>query len=236
MIKIALLYDDELTLKSIVKKAEQELKQNDQITIFTNTEEFLSSIKSGKNYDILISDIKMPQINGIQVGQLCVDICPEMYIVFITAYSQYAAQSYALNAYQYIMKEDMEIRLPHVLNNLLKQIRKNKNKYRLIGTPTSKEIVYYRNIIYICKNKGTKYVYYVTTNGIYKERIAINQVMNELESDEFIMVERGYIININHITNMEKNIIYLDNGDKLVSSRAYFKNVKKQINIYRGNT
>lgn len=234
MIHVALLDDDNNFLKIVREKIELELRNSDKITIFSDSEKFLAEVKNGTSFDVLISDIEMPKINGIQLGKLCNDLCPDMYLIFLTSFEQYAVESYMVNAYQYIMKRDIETRLPVILRKLLGQIRKEQNKYRMIGTPTNKETVYYRNIIYIFKDKGSKYVNYVTSNEVYKERITISQVLEELESEEFILVERGYIININHIASMSKNNIYMDNGDKIVSSRAHFKNVKEQINIYRG--
>ncbi len=72
----------------------------------------------------------------------------------------------------------------------------------LIGTPTAKERVYYRDIIYVEKEKGSKYICYITEYGIYKERITLKKLSEELTSDEFILVERGYIINVTHIASM----------------------------------
>ena len=55
-----------------------------------------------------------------------------MYIVFITSYEEYAAESYRIEAYQYILKQDLEFRLPELLNSLLKSCKKQKKEFCII--------------------------------------------------------------------------------------------------------
>lgn len=236
MIKIAIVDDDENILNLVKKYVEQELelKNGNEILTFTNAKEFLQILQQGYEFDVLISDIEMPEMNGIELGKKVNQLCNQTYIIFLTSYSQYAAESYMIDAYQYIMKEDLENRLPVVLKRLITRIKKEKRQFRMIGTPSNKETVYYKNIVCISKEKGSKYVTYMTTNGIHKERIALNQLLEELYSEEFILVERAYIININHVVSMKGNIIYMDNGEEIISSRAHYKRVKEQINLYRG--
>ena len=49
-----------------------------------------------------------------------------MYIVFITSYEEYAAESYRIEAYQYILKQDLEFRLPGVAEQLIEKLQKQK--------------------------------------------------------------------------------------------------------------
>ena len=105
----------------------------------------------------------------------------------------------------------------------------------MIGTPTAKERVYDRDIIYVEKEKGSKYICYITEYGIYKERITLKKLSEELTSDEFILVERGYIINVTHIASMKDNVIQMDNGVEIIVNRINFRKVREQISWYRGN-
>lgn len=105
----------------------------------------------------------------------------------------------------------------------------------MIGTPTSKERVYYRDILYVEKEKGAKYIRYTTVYGTYKERISLKQLSGELVSDEFILVERGYIINVMHIASMKNGIIKMDNDVEILVNRTNYKKVREQISLYRGN-
>lgn len=234
---IAIIDDEAVILENVRRCIENEITQKDEAELFTYTkaEEFLLELEQGHEFDILVSDIELTGMSGIEMGRQIQKRKLPIYLVFLTAYSEYAAESYTLEAYQYILKDDMEKRLPMILRQLIERVKREKKQFRMIGTPTSKEQVYYRDIIYIEKKKGSKYIQYTTVYGTYKERIALAKVNVELESDEFIMVERGYIINVNHIASMKDNIICMDNDTEIIVSRVNFKKVKEQINLYRGS-
>ena len=174
-------------------------------------------------------------MGGLELGKQIQEKDSGPYLVFLTAYLEYAAESYIIEAYQYILKEDMEKRLPPILRQLIDRVKKEKQQFRMIGTPTSKVRVYYRDMIYIEKEKGSKYICYITEHGIYKERIPLNQLSQELVSDEFILVERRYIINVSHIASMKDGMILMDNEAKIFVNRISFKKIKEQISLYRGN-
>lgn len=237
MINIAIIDDDEDILKNVRKCVQDEITQKDDAEIFsyTKAKEFLHELEQGQEFDILVSDIEMDEMSGMELGRKIQKQKFQVYLVFLTAYSEYAAESYTLEAYQYILKTDMEKRLPAILRQLIERVKKEKKQYRMIGTPTSKDQVYYRDIICIEKEKGSKYIRYTTTYGAYKERISLTQVNKEFESDGFILIGRRYVMNLNHIAGMQDNTIKMDNGMQIVVSRADFKKVKKQIHLYRGS-
>ena len=85
-------------------------------------------------FDILFSDIQMLEMNGLELGKRLLKDVPNLYIIYITAYMEYAVESYKISAYQYILKEDMEIRLPQVTRKLLNQIQHEYAQFRVVGT------------------------------------------------------------------------------------------------------
>lgn len=237
MIKVAIVDDEKNALNAIRIYVEKELLPSDETEIFTFTkaENLLKRLEEKLEIDIVIADVEMPGMNGIELGKRINELHRSIYLIFITAYASYAAQSYMIEAYQYILKSDMDQRFPSIFRRLLEHVKREKRQYKMIGTPTSKETVYYRDIIYITKSKGSKYVRYITVNGEYTERISLSQAMEELNSREFLQIERGYIININHITAVQGTYVYMDNGEQVVISRAKLKKVRESINLYRGS-
>ena len=84
------------------------------------------------------------------------------------------------------------------------------------------------------KDKETKYVYYVTTEGEYKERISLNQVWELLEENGFLKIERAYLVNAKHILKLEGNKLFLSDQSQLSISRYRLKEVKLDIAKYWG--
>ena len=70
----------------------------------------------------------------------------------------------------------------------------------------------------------------MTLNGIFRERIAIEQLMLEMNSKEFILAERGYIVNIGHIVQVKGNVIDMINGEQIVVSRGRLADARMKIN------
>ena len=68
-----------------------------------------------------------------------------------------------------------------------------------------------------------------------KERISLKKLSEKLESDEFILIERRYIINVSHIASMKDGTVLMDNEVKIFVNRISFKKIKEQISLYRGN-
>lgn len=155
-----------------------------------------------------------------------------MYLIFITSYAEYAAESYLLEAYQYILKHDLEYRLPVVTRQLIDKIGRQNKKFRMVGTNSEKSKIYFRDIIYIYKSKGAKYVNFVTMDGEYRERIGIEQVYQELDSKEFVLVDRGCIVNMKHICKLSGDTIYLEKDYEVQVSRAKLPEVKQEIHHY----
>ena len=234
MINIEIVDDEEILLKKTYNLILTTLNSQDDIQIgtYNSAEDFLSKNEFKTSCDIIFTDIQMKNMNGIQFGSIIRERYPNVYLIFLTSYAEYAADSYALEAYQYIMKPSMDQRLPSVLMKVVEQIKKEKKNYRVIGSVNDIQKLYYKDIIYIRKIKGSKYVEFVTNNHVYRERISLDQLLKEMNAKEFLLAERGYVVNIQCIVRLKSNTIFLKNGDEIIVSRPRFHEVKKEIHRY----
>lgn len=123
MINIAVIDDEVRMLDMVCELIRRELAQDDTVNIiaFSNGEDFLQEIAKREQFDILLCDIEMKEIDGIALGKIVKQKCPEIYLIYLTAYSGYGAESYKVGAYQYILKEDLEQRLFRVFYPLIQR-------------------------------------------------------------------------------------------------------------------
>ncbi|MBO5560048.1 MAG: LytTR family transcriptional regulator DNA-binding domain-containing protein, partial [Firmicutes bacterium] len=70
--------------------------------------------------------------------------------------------------------------------------------------------------------------------GEVKIRKSLHQIFDELDTPEFIFIERGYIVNIIKIMKISDGTVVLKNGEKLPVSRAHLQEVKQKINKFWG--
>lgn len=130
MIKIAIVDDEEQTREQILQTLKENIQEQHEVEIklYVSGESFFEEIQKGHAADILFTDIQMQQLDGVELGKLVRRLCPDMYIVFITSYEEYAAESYRIEAYQYILKQDLEFRLPGVAEQLIEKATKTKER------------------------------------------------------------------------------------------------------------
>lgn len=233
MINIAIVDNEKSVLENISGILSDMRGESDDIHIDTyeKAKDFLAAFETVR-YQILISDVDMPEMNGIEMGKKARDCDPNIYIIFLTAYVEYAIESYRMEAYQYILKEDVEERLPEIIKRLIGIVRNHSVKYCYIGSDTHRIKMCQDDIIHIRKTKGTKYVSFCTTEGEIRERSSIEKDLEKLGREEFIVVERGSVVNLRHIMKVRDNVIYLSNGDAVEASHARIKKVKENIRKY----
>lgn len=234
IINIALLDDDEQVLQMIDRLIREATSLRGEIEIdsYTESAEILDQIGKGKRYDILFCDIELGGMNGIELGKMVKEKQPGLYLVYLTSHSEFAAESYILEAYQYILKKDMENRLPAILNQLIRKVEQSGKKFIIIGVTADQHKLYYSDIICVKKDKGKKYVRYVTPEGEFRQRATLEETLKQLDSKEFILAERGCVVNMKHIIRIKGNTIYLSNNDQITIGRARIADVKKKINLY----
>lgn len=127
--KVVCIDDEELLLNFLVRKLKQ-VEGIDEIHPFTSSVEALEYISNNK-VDILLSDIYMPEINGINLAKKVKKISPNIAIIFITSYEEYALDALKLHACGYILK-------PVNLADLKREIA---NAVKTMGIKDSKQLL-----------------------------------------------------------------------------------------------
>lgn len=237
MIKIGIVDDDECVLEEARACIESidNLPEDVEIAAFCSSEDFLSKIEENDTYDILFTDIQMDGMDGLELGLVARKRFPHIYLIILTAYATYAVDSYMIDADQYILKSQMEERIPSVIRKMILEIQKKRKKFRIIETANGSVKIFYQDIISIKKVKGSKYVEYTTIRGSFKERVGLEQLMEEMNCKAFIFAERGYVVNIRHVACIEKNVISMDNDDRITISRGRLVEVRMKINEQWGD-
>ena len=98
-----LIIDDELNILDTISRLLQS-EGHETVTVLGG-EQAVDLIKTEK-FDLMISDIRMKPINGMELLRLAHEVCPEMAVIMLTAYGQVdtAVEAMALGAFDYIAK------------------------------------------------------------------------------------------------------------------------------------
>lgn len=231
MIYIAICDDNEKSVEVLNNKVTKYLKNSSEIadiTVYTQSRMLQYDIQEGKHFDLILSDIEMPHIDGMNLAAYIKRYLPDVLIIFITSHLKYAIDAFELSIFRYIPKNSINTRLPHALKDAISMIKMQADQYYTIQTPTRIEKVPYQKILYI-QREGKNSVLTLTDNSITKVRKSLAQVFKELKSEDFIYVDRGDIVNLVHIMGIKDSIVELKNGVRLPASHAKVDQIKERL-------
>ena len=237
MLRIAVC-DDEKALtesnKAILEAVLKELGVAGEITTYNDSRNLLYDITEDNfHYDLLLSDIEMPEISGMELAEKIKPFLPEIRIIFITSHIEYAIDAFELSIFRYVPKSDTEKRLPAAIKDAVSLINLEADKSYTIQVKGRFEKIPFRDILFI--ERDGKNAAINTADGVSKVRKSLQAVFDELNSEEFIFIDRGYIVNLIHIMQVKNNTAVLKDGTVLPISRSHLQTVKEQINSYWGN-
>lgn len=109
-------------LCEIVKQSLESSKQEFTLDRFENGAELLEE-KRYKLYDVIFLDINMPGVSGFEIAKYIEDEYANKYIVLISNYSEYMAESFEYHPFYFILKSDVNL-LKQAISNILKKITK----------------------------------------------------------------------------------------------------------------
>lgn len=227
MYKVALCEDEEIfsdNLKTVCNNILNKFCREYSIYVFNSSTELLNSILNQScKYDMLLLDIIMDGINGIELAKKVRALDQNVSIIFITSSQNYTLQGYDVKALNYLMKPVNSDKL----ERLISEDYKNKflNTYILLESALGKQRTQINDIIYL-ETVGRK-VEVVLHDGkaYYSGRLAV--LLEELPKDIFIRCHQAFAINIantRYITNHDAITI---NDEKIPISRTFSKDVKK---------
>ena len=184
--------------------------------------------------DLLFLDINMPQLSGINLPTYLKN--PPL-IIFTTAYSEYAIESYQLNAVDYLLK-------PIVFDRLLQSVMKAKDivAKNTVSTSTDVQIkastnqqaifvksgqdlhqLFLQEIKYI--ESDGNYVTFFTTSRSILARYKISEVLEMLPEQYFMRIHRSYIVALKYIETVKTHCVVIDKKEIPISAnyRAHFR-------------
>lgn len=203
-----------------------------KIEICQNADWVLSGIKEAR-YDIYVLDIDMPQKNGMEVAREIRKVYPDPIIIFLTNFVDYAIEAYEVSAWRYIPKEAMDRKLPEGYDALLPRLLEKEKKSYIIEKKSDLEKICYDDIWYL-KKEG-RYTVITHLNGKSRVRKSLSDVFGELNSSEFIMIDKGVIVNIRNVMNLKEHVLQMRDGTKLVVGSHKVSQVRRTIvDFWRG--
>ncbi|MDD3055462.1 MAG: LytTR family DNA-binding domain-containing protein [Aliarcobacter sp.] len=195
-----MIVDDESLALSRLKRL---LNENgiEDITAFDNPIEALKEITKTK-FDVVFLDISMPNITGLELADSIIQLEPKTFIIFQTAYSEFALEAYKSGGMGYLVKpiESNDIK------NILEKVRNFKSSLdeeskKILGKRGDKLYLIDINDIYYIKADLDEVIVKIKETDAYVRR-KIGDLETLLNGKNFFRIHRSYIVNVDKIKSM----------------------------------
>lgn len=211
-----IIIDDEPLAREEMISLIKETSELNILANFSNAPAALNFLETN-TVDLVFLDIQMPQVTGLEFAE---QIPEKTLVIFTTAYSQFALQSYELDATDYLLKPIDKFRLEKAINkavmyknllsdNTLKSsVASSDKEFLLIKSDRRFYKIKFEEIKFI---EGLKdYVVIHTINQKLITAMNLKTIHQKISPESFFRVSKSYIINLNFINSFDNHTIYID--------------------------
>lgn len=238
IMRIAICDDEEaqrLLLQKYVEAWAQENRIHLETRLFTSGESFWFAWEDDREYDLLIFDIEMGQLSGMELAADIRRKDEEIPILFVTGYDSYMAQGFEVAALHYLLKPLREEKLFAVLDkfnkNRLKKEQEEKLLFRTEQGPLSLPV----SRIWYIEARAHQCILYTEEESHVLCASISEMVGNLCGRREFVRCHRSYVVNVQHISAIVKPELVLDDKRRIPVSRSAEKEVNQAfIELYKG--
>lgn len=203
-----IIVEDELPAREELKYFLNEEKEIRLVAEFDNPLDTLNFLESNI-VDAIFLDINMPDMNGISLGKIITKIYPNIKIIFITAYKDYAVDAFEIKAFDYLLKPYSESRIRNLLKSLANiktevtsSIKNNNLKKITVNIDEKLYVLSLNDIDYI--EAAEKETLIFSNQKKYISKVKISKWEEMLLGNNFYRCHRSFIINLDKITEIEQ--------------------------------
>lgn len=218
MIKTAFCDDDLLAINEMNLLLDQYCQENGQeiaSTVFHSPLELLAEIEKGAHFDILFLDVIMPGQNGINVAREIRQSDRTVKIIFLTSSSEYAVESYTVDAFFYVVKPVRAEDFCRLMDSAISQCEREKQGSLVLRCKNGITRIALEKLIY-CEVIGRTLVFHLES-GMNLESIgSLDELSGELaQYGSFLRPHRSFLINMEYIQSISYKAITLDNLERI---------------------
>jgi len=227
-LKIVICDDELMQIEYLTALITSWGNQNDHTCIiasFPSAEAFLFAYEDDTSYDILLLDIEMDRMNGVDLAKTIRLSNNTVQIVFITGFPDFIAEGYEVSALHYLMKPVSEEKLHAVLDKAATNLAKAEKRL-CVTFDRQVDYVPLSQITYIEAQK--QYVEIHTTEKCYRMKSSLSEVESKLD-EYFLKCQRSFIVNLRYVTRIKNDCVVLKDTSEVPISRGMAEKIGKEI-------
>lgn len=225
-LKIAICDDEQSQIEYMSSAVDSWAKQNAhscETVSFSSAEGFLFEYSGNNSFDILLLDIEMSGLSGIELAKQLRHEGSRSEIIFVTSHFEFYGEGYEVDALHYLIKPIEQEKLFAVLT---------KAAERLAVAPLSLVVscdgetvrLYEKDILYV--EASLHYILIRTREREYKVKENFSAFAKRL-SEDFYQAHRSFLISLKHIIRISRTSVMLDGGYEIPLSRGKYDGINR---------
>lgn len=236
MIKIAICDDnrEELTKtrRNCMAYATKHPEYDVLVSTFEDAKSVLSHIELKGGFDIMVLDIYMPDITGMELAGALREQEDACEIIFLTTSTAHAIEAFTLNATHYILKPYTSEQFDSALSKAFAQLIRRKQALITLKSPEGIHKVFFSDLLYAETEMHMQNIH-LSDGSAFKVRMTSTELYEMLSHDaRFFKCGSTYIINLEKIKEVTVRSILLDTNDKLHMLRRQYATLLDRYTRY----
>ena len=196
---------------------------------FSSGDDLVGGMKAGQTFDLLLLDIMMPGLSGVEVGQELRARGDDTPLVFLTSSADHALDAFRVSAVQYILKPVKECDLFPVLDKINHALKQTEERCFVVTMPEQTVKAPRSSIVYV-ELAGRNLMIYLEDGSVLQSKTIrtpfLTAVSPLLEDGQFLCAHKSFVLNMAHVERLTKNSYVMKNGAKLPIPRYKYADAK----------
>lgn len=220
--------DDEPRMLSEISSLVGAAIPDSNVTAFSLPEQLLMSLNNVA-CDILLLDIDMPNISGLELAKELSALHKKPLLVFVTSHDDLVYDSLQYHPFGFVRKSFLSAELPQVLRDCVMELEKKdtsfcfKTNSETVRVPIS-EIRYFES--------DGNYIKLIALSQEYRFRGIISAIENTLSDNGFVRIHKGFLVNQTAVNLLRADEVLIDNGAALPIGRTYAGAARQRLMRY----
>ena len=226
MIRITIC-DDETKIADDISALVNKIYPDSQITVYLSGKELLNSLNITVP-DILLLDIDMPELSGLDIARALSDLTAKPLLIFVTSHDELVYDSLQFHPFGFVRKSHLTRELPKMLDDAVNEIS-GKDKHFCFHSSEGDVKLKLDDIRYF-ESDGNYIKLFASEE--YRFRDTLSSLENALSGNGFVRIHKGFLVNQAAVKIINSDECVLSDNVRLPVGRSYSEAARKQLMRY----
>ena len=227
--RIGICEDEEVYVKLVSEKVTEYFEKRGEtvsLDVFSDGAPFLKILREGKSYDLILLDLQLEHSDGMEIAEEIRKKDEAVPLIFVTGMESRAAEGYGVEALDYVVKTQLDLRLEKALGHFWKKWQEHSLIFETSNGETV--ILAFSEILWIeSEGRGVKIV--TTSREYHNASLPVGKVTEKLPQESFVEIHKSVYVRIEMIKRIGQDAVVMSNDAALPLSRRKRKEVMGRV-------